>query len=1043
MHNFCLLNIRRPVLSAVFSLLLVVFGLYTFFELSTRELPKNLQPPEVVISTNYTGASPSIIASEISEPIELAIGGAEGIKSIDTISEVGRSTIKIEFFSSIKIDDAANDIRERIARIIDNLPNDSKAPEVRKASAGFSTSMWLSVSSTSWDSLDIGDYVKRNLIDAFSSVPGTGRVIIGGINEKAVRVYLNPIQLSANDLDISEVEIAIRKNNIAIPAGTIESNNVDLTLDLGKTYKDIESIKKLPVKKIKGKTITLGDLGKVKYGPVSEKTLFKSQSPDSLNENTVGIGIYARTNESTVVLSKNIREKIIEVNKTLPDGLKLSVSFDRATYIKEAIQMCYQSIILALFLVVGIIYLFLGNIRATVVPAVTLPVSLIGACLGLWIFGLTVNVFTLLAIILSVAIVTDDSVVMTESIYHRVEKGDESLTAAVTGSKNVIFAIISTSIILLATFAPLLFIGGISGTLFREMAITLSITIVISTFTALSIAPMLASKLLNKKKSKHKLILKFERIFDSFGQFYYETLNYWIKKPKIIIWFMVFVVAFATLLFKITPKTLLERDPDRGVYIVFGKTDESSSFEYTVDKAEKVEKRLLPLLQDKKESYQKLIMRVPGFGRSSQSYNSFIIIALLDNWKDRTDSAQTIVRKAIGKIVTVPGTMAFPLTPNSVRVSNYQKPVVVTMTGPTYESLFKWQNSVINKLRKNKGLADITSDYTKNKPEVQLVIDENKAKDLGLSIQAIGRSIETLFSGKNVTSLNENGKEYPIILQADIKDRRKTESLSKIFVRSDTTGKLISLANVVSFEERGSPKLLTRYQRSKSITLTARLVGGYTLNEALNFIEKTIDDEAPKAGIFYKGKSLDLKEASSELIIIFALALVSAYLVMAGTFNAWRQPLVVMLTVPLAALGGLIFILLFNSTINIFSQIALIVLIGIATKNSILIVDWANQLRVSGKNVEDAIIESCLRRFRPIMMTSLSTLIAMIPLIVGNIGPGAGEGIRLAVGCTIFGGMLISTFLTLFTTPVFYLLLCKKSKRMDEVDIQLKKEFSK
>ncbi len=1043
MHNFCLLNIRRPVLSAVFSLLLVVFGLYTFFELSTRELPKNLQPPEVIISTNYTGASPSIIASEISEPIELAIGGAEGIKSIDTISEVGRSTIKIEFFSSIKIDDAANDIRERIARIIDNLPNDSKAPEVRKASAGFSTSMWLSVSSTSWDSLDIGDYVKRNLIDAFSSVPGTGRVIIGGINEKAVRVYLNPIQLSANDLDISEVEIAIRKNNIAIPAGTIESNNVDLTLDLGKTYKDIESIKKLPVKKIKGKTITLGDLGEVKYGPVSEKTLFKSQSPDSLNENTVGIGIYARTNESTVVLSKNIREKILEVNKTLPDGLKLSVSFDRATYIKEAIQMCYQSIILALFLVVGIIYLFLGNIRATVVPAVTLPVSLIGACLGLWIFGLTVNVFTLLAIILSVAIVTDDSVVMTESIYHRVEKGDESLTAAVTGSKNVIFAIISTSIILLATFAPLLFIGGISGTLFREMAITLSITIVISTFTALSIAPMLASKLLNKKKSKHKLILKFERIFDSFGQFYYETLNYWIKKPKIIIWFMVFVVAFATLLFKITPKTLLERDPDRGVYLVFGKTDESSSFEYTVDKAEKVEKRLLPLLQDKKESYQKLIMRVPGFGRSSQSYNSFIIIALLDNWKDRTDSAQTIVRKAIGKIVTVPGTMAFPLTPNSVRVSNYQKPVVVTMTGPTYESLFKWQNSVINKLRKNKGLADITSDYTKNKPEVQLVIDENKAKDLGLSIQAIGRSIETLFSGKNVTSLNENGKEYPIILQADIKDRRKTESLSKIFVRSDTTGKLISLANVVSFEERGSPKLLTRYQRSKSITLTARLVDGYTLNKALNFIEKTIDDEAPKAGIFYKGKSLDLKEASSELIIIFALALVSAYLVMAGTFNAWRQPLVVMLTVPLAALGGLIFILLFNSTINIFSQIALIVLIGIATKNSILIVDWANQLRVSGKNVEDAIIESCLRRFRPIMMTSLSTLIAMIPLIVGNIGPGAGEGIRLAVGCTIFGGMLISTFLTLFTTPVFYLLLCKKSKRMDEVDIQLKKEFSK
>ena len=1043
MHNFCLLNIKRPVLSFVFSLLLVVFGLYTFFELSTRELPKNLQPPEVVISTKYTGASPSIIASEISEPIELAVGGAESIKSIDTLSEIGRSTIRIEFFGDIDVDDAANDIRERISRILDDLPENSKAPEVRKASAGFSTSMWLTVSSTSWNSLDIGDYVKRNLVDAFSSVTGTGRVIVGGISEKAVRVYLNPIKLIANDLDVGEVESSIRKNNIAIPAGTIESSNVDLTLDLRKIYKDIDSIKQLPIKTINGKVVTLGDLGEVKYGPVTEKTLFKAQSPGTLNENTIGIGIYAKTNESTVTLSKNIRKKIEEVKKTLPDGLKLSVSWDRATYIKEAIQMCYQSIILALILVVSIIFLFLGNIRSTIIPAVTLPVSLIGAALGLWIFGLTINVFTLLAVILSVAIVTDDSVVMVESIYHRVEQGDSPLSAAVTGSKNVIFAILATSIILLATFTPLLFIGGISGSLFREMALTMSITIVISTFTALSITPMLGSKLLSKQKSRSKIVLKFEKLFKSFESFYSETLNYWIKRPKTIIWFMIFVVAFASFLFKITPKTLLEENPDRGYYLIVGQTDESSSFEYTVDKAEKVEKRLIPLLQDEKESYQKLIMRVPGFGRSSQSYNSFIIIALLDNWRDRKDSAQKIVRNAMGRIVSVPGTMAFPLTPNSIRVSQFQKPVVVTMTGPSYESLYQWQNSVMEELRKNRGLADITSDYSKNKPEVQLIIDENKAKDLGLSTQSIGKSIETLFSGQIVTTLNESGKEYPIILQADLKDRRKTESLSKIFVRSETTGQLISLANVVSFEERGSSKILTRYQRSKSVTLTARLVDGYTLNEALNFIEKTIDEKAPTAGIFYKGKSLDLKEASRELIWIFGLALVSAYLVMAGTFNAWRQPFVVMMTTPLAAVGGLIFILLFDSTINIFSKIALIVLVGVASKNAILIVDAANQLRIKGKSIENAIVESCKRRFRPILMTSLSTLGAMTPLIFGNIGPGAGEGIRMAVGCTIFGGVLMSTVLTLITTPVLYLLLCKNSKRMDEIDIQLDKEFSR
>ena len=940
MHNFCLLNIRRPVLSSVFSLLLVVFGLYTFFQISTRELPKDLQPPVVEIRTNYTGASPSIISSEISEPIELAVGGAEGIKSIDTLSEIGRSTIKIEFFTNIDVDNAANDIRERVSRIIDNLPEESKAPEIRKASAGFSTSMWLSVSSTSWTSLDIGDYVKRNLVDSFSSVPGTGRIIVGGINEKAVRVYLNPIKLSANDLEVKEVEEAIRKNNVSIPAGTIEANNVDLTLDLGKAYKNLNDIKKLPIKKIKSKTITLEDVGEIKYGPVSEKTLFKAQSRQSINENTVGIGIYARTNESTVTLSKNIRNKIKEVRKTLPAGLTLSVSFDRAVYIKEAIMMCYQSILLALALVVGIIYLFLGNVRAMIVPAITLPVSLIGAALGLWVFGLTINIFTLLAVILSVAIVTDDSVVMTESIYYRIEKGDSPLVAAAAGSKNVIFAILSTSIIILATFAPLLFIGGISGTLFREMAITLSITIVISTFTALSIAPMLGSKLLSRKHVKSNLVLRFERLFKSFESFYSESLNYWIQRPKTIIWFMIFVLVIASVLFKITPKTLLEKNPDRGVYLVFGKTDESSSFEYTVNKAEQVETRLIPLLQKENEPYQRLIMRVPGFGRSSQSYNSFIIIALLDNWKDRKESAQKIVRKAIGKIVTVPGTMAFPLTPNSVRVSNYQKPVVVTITGPSYEKLYKWQNLIIEDLRKNKNLADITSDYTKNKPEVELIIDEKKAKDLGLSIQSIGKSIETLFSGKTVTKLNESGKEYPIILQADLKDRRRTESLSKIFVRSETTGKLISLANVVRFEEKGSAKLLSRYQRSKSITLTARLVGGYTLNEALDFIEKTIDDKAPSAGIYYKGKSLDLKEASSELLVIFALAMVSAYLVMAGTFNAWRQPLVVMLTVPLAAIGGLIFILLFvdilaKSTDLLITSIILIFLnigLGILAK---------------------------------------------------------------------------------------------------------------
>ena len=436
-------------------------------------------------------------------------------------------------------------------------------------------------------------------------------------------------------------------------------------------------------------------------------------------------------------------------------------------------------------------------------------------------------------------------------------------------------------------------------------------------------------------------------------------------------------------------------------------------------------------------------MRVPGFGRASKSYNSFIIIALLDDWKDRSESSKKIMRKAIGKIVTVPQALAFPISPQSIRVSSYNKPVQMVLLGNSYDQLERWQKSIMMELRKNKNLAAVESDYSRNKPEIKLVINRKKAQDLGVSIQSIGSTVNTLFSGKTVTKFNRKGKEYPIILQADINNRKKSESLSKIFVRSDTTGKLISLANLVEFKEVGSAKILARYDRQRAVTISARLVGDYTLSEALNYLEKTANKNVPDARIEWKGKSEELKETSNELFIIFSLALVTAFLVMAANFNSFIHPAVIMLTVPLSVFGGIIFILLFNSSINIFSQIALVILIGISTKNSILIVDWANQLRRTGKNIQTAALEACRRRFRAIIMTSLSTMIAMVPLLIGNIGPGAGEGSRLAVGSTIFGGMLISTFFTLYVTPTMYVLLTKNTKRIDAVDLQLNKELKR
>ena len=1029
-------SIRRPVVSWVLSLILIVFGIFVFLKLPVRELPSGLQPPVVQVKVEYKSASAPIVDEEITQVLEDVIGGAEGIKNIDSKSEKGESTINIEFDTEIDLDDAANDIRERVARVVDRLPSESNAPQILKQSAGFSTTMWLALSSSTWSDLELGDYAERYLVDKFSSVKNVGRILVGGLRELSVRVWINPIKLAANNLTIQEVERALRSENVSLPAGSLEANNIDLTISLDKSYNNLEKLKQLPIIKGKNNPVRLSDIANIEFGPVSEKTLFRAQKKNALDQKTVGIGIYARSGASTVELSKEIKKRIEEVKKTLPEGLSLEIAFNRATYIGEAINEVYKTLIIAFILVVAIIYLFLGNLKAVIVPAVALPVSLIATFLGLYLFGLSINIFVLLSFILAIGIITDDSVIMTDAIYRRIENGETPLVAAYKGSKQISFAIIATTLILIAVFLPLIFIEGIAGTLFRETAIALSFAIVVSSFVALTLSPMLGSKFLKKKTKENFFVVKFDKLFKAFSNFYQETLIFWLDKKKIIIIFLMLIIFSSGLLYNYTKKELLPME-DRGSYLIIGFTDDGSSFDYTQKRAKDVEKRLVPLLEAEDSPYKRFLMIVPGFG----SDNSFLIIALLDNWKNRKQNSQTIMRQAIGKIVTVPQTVAFPISPQSIRISSYNKPIQMVILGSTYEELEKIQFEVIRNLRKNRNLSRIESDYSRNKPEIKLDINKNKAKDLGISAQSIGQTLETLYGGKTVTKFNKLGKEYPIILQQYLDDRKNKESISKIYVRSEKTGKLISLANLVDFKEEGSANKLSRYNRQRAVTISANINEGYTLAEAIKYLEKTISEVAPENQITWKGKSEELKETSNELYIIFALALLTAYLVMAATFNSFIHPFIIVLTVPLAVFGGLVFILFFNSSINIFSQIALVILIGISTKNSILIVDYANRLRTAGKSIENAVRESCSLRFRPIIMTSLSTMIAMIPLIVGNIGPGAGESSRLAVGSTILGGMLISTFFTLYVTPTMYLALAKNTKRIDAIDIELKKQL--
>ena len=1029
-------SIRRPAVAWVFSLILIVFGIFVFWKLPVRELPSGLQPPIVQIKVEYSSASAPIIDEEVTQVIEDVIGGAEGIKNIDSKSENGKSTINVEFETEIDLDDAANDIRERVARVVDALPSESKPPQILKQAAGFTTTMWLALSSSTWSDLELGDYAERYLVDQFSSVKNVGRILVGGLRELSVRVWIDPIKLAANNLTIQEVENSLRNENVSLPAGTLESNNIDLTINLDKSYNDLEKLKQLPIRKTKGNLVRLEDVANIEFGPVSEKALFRAQSKDALNLKTVGIGIYARTGASTVELSKEIKKKIKEVKKNLPEGLNLEIAFNRATYIGAAINEVYKTLIIAFVLVVAIIYLFLGNLKAVIVPAIALPVSLIATFLGIYLFGLSINIFVLLSFILAIGIITDDSVIMTDAIYRRIENGETPLVAAYKGSKQITFAIVATTLILVAVFLPLIFIQGIAGTLFKETAIALSFAIVVSSFVALTLSPMLGSKFLNKKTKSNFFVVKFDKFFKGFSGFYQDTLRFWLDKKKTIITFLILIIFGSAILYNFAKKELLPLE-DRGAYLVIGFTDEGSSFQYTQKRAEDVEQRLIPLLKTEDSPYNRFLMIVPGFG----SDNSFLIIALLNHWKNRSENSQIVMRKAIGKIVTVPQTLAFPISPQAIRVSNYNKPVQMVILGNSYEELENVQSQVINLMRRNVNLSRIESDYSRNKPEIKLIINKNKTKDLGVSTQSIGQTLETLYGGKTVTKFNKLGKEYPIILQQYLKDRKDKEGLSKIFVRSENTGKLISLANIVDFKEEGSANKLSRYNRQRAVTISANINESYTLTEAMKYLEKTMSEVAPEKQITWKGKSEELKETSNELYIIFALALLTAYLVMAATFNSFVHPFIIVLTVPLAVFGGLVFILFLNSSINIFSQIALVILIGISTKNSILIVDYANQLRATGKNIESSIKEACELRFRPIIMTSLSTMIAMIPLIVGNIGPGAGEGSRLAVGATILGGMVISTFFTLYVTPTMYSTLAKNTKRIDAIDIELKKQL--
>ena len=1026
------LSIKRPVVASVMSLVLVIFGLFSFKEIPTDELP-DVQPPVVTIQTDYKGASAEIIDTQITQKIEDFVGGTPGLESIDSFSEDETSRITLTFETGLDLDNVTNDVRSSIARVVDNLPEGAEPPEIYKQSAGMRTTMWLSFNSETMTDLELTDYADRYLTDAFSTVKGVGRVRLGGEREISLRIWLDPIALAARDLTTQEVESALKKENIEFPAGRIESKDVDLTIKLDKAYQNLENYKKLPLKRARdGSIITLDDISRVELGAESTRTLFKGNG-----KQVVGIGIYQQSDANTISVANGVKKKLVELRSSLPPNTSLEVSFDRSNYIKSAIKEVYKTLFIALILVTVIIYLFLGNVRALIIPVIALPVSLISTFLSIYFFDFSINLFTLMAMVLAIGIVVDDAIVMLENITRRIELGENPLVAAFKGAKQVSFAIIATTVVLVAVFIPLIFIKGITGVLFTQTAVTLASAVIISSFVALSLSPMLGSKFLKKNMKKSNLVLRFEKVLINITSVYKSALLKWLKKRRIIIIFLVGTTILSVFLFNYTQKELIAPE-DRGAFFVIIKAPQGSGFNYTRSKAEDIEKLLLPSVG--KGEYRKLIMRVPGFGKSAKQVNSGFIIVLLEHWNKRDRHGVEIMRESFAKIGQVPGVLAFPVMPQGIRTGGVESPVQFVLMGKTYDELIKWKEIVKSEARKNPGLTSIQDDFDLNKPQLNVKIDQKKAADLGISTADIGRTIETIFGSKNVTTYTQEGKEYSIILQGDVKDRKEPDSISKIYVRSKNNNKLVSVSNLVDFNEEGQSAFLSRYNRQKAVTISAKLVGNYSLDEALNFLVKVTNENIPEAKIAYKGESEEYKKTNYELYIIFALALMTAYLAMSAQFESWLHPLTIMLTVPLAILGGILGLLVVGSSLNIYSQIALIILIGLSAKNGILIVEFANQLRKEGKNIEEAIISASVIRFRPILMTSLSTIFGVLPLILGT-GPGAAS--RLTVGITIFGGMLFSTFFTLFVIPTMYSIIGKNTKRIDSVEIELNKELKK
>ena len=1019
MASFSEISIKRPVLAIVMSITIIVFGIIGYTYLGVREYP-SVDPPVVNVQTSYTGANADIIESQITEPLEESINGIAGIRTLSSSSRDGRSSITVEFDLSVNIEDAANDVRDRVSRSMGQLPKDVDPPIVAKADADANPIYNINVFSSTRNLLSLNELATRNIKEKFQTIPGVSSVQLWGEQKYAMRLHIDPERLASFRLTAPDIVNALAKQNIELPSGSIEGANTELTVRTQGRMTTEEDFNNLIIKEEGDRSVKFSDVGRAELSPENNKTFFKRDLKPMIS-----IAVIPQPGSNQIQIVDAIHKKVEQIRLTLPADVEMKEGFDNTKYVRKSIEEVEETILTAILLVTIIIFLFLRDWRSTIIPLTAIPVSLIGVFFFMYLAGFSINVLTLLGIVLSIGLVVDDAIVVLENIYTKIEEGLSPWEAAVEGSKEIYFAVISTTVTLAAVFLPVIFLQGITGRLFREFGIVVAGSVIISAFVSLTLTPMLSSRLLKGNHTKPWFYTVTEPFFVALTKGYQDSLAAFIKIRWMawVIMFSLFGIIYALFKYEAIPSELAPLE-DRGGLRVNAVAPEGATFEYMLNYTDEMAKFLMSAIPAK-ERYAVYSITSPPFGNGGSNTGTMrVILADPEGRRTQQQIAEEIQPK-IKKFTGARATLIQEPTLSTGQRGGGGLPVAFVIQASTFESLKKNIPLFMAKVRESSKfeVADVNLRFTK--PELRLEINRDKAQNLGISIQDVATTLQLGLSGRRFGYFVMDGKQYQIIGQIDRPMRNDVTDLKSLYVKNNR-GDLIQLDNLVKITEQSTPPQLFRYNRYVAATVTAQMAKGVTLGEALNEMDKlakeTFDVSFSTA---YDGQSKEFKESSSSLLFAFALAILLIYLILSAQFESFIDPFIILFTVPLAVAGALLTLWDFSQTLNIFSQIGIIVLIGLVTKNGILIVEFANQRKETGSEKTKAVQEAAVARFRPIIMTSLCTILGILPIALAL---GSGSQSRVSMGIAVVGGMLFSTTLTLYIIPAIYSYLSSNRK---------------